>query len=334
MVQSALIRAETEVSRGAMAGPDDPATTEPDARTEMSKQFTKALVHAAFNYEDTNAILSPPAPGKANRLSLSHESQNAPDEQLSDKKLEKLEKQEDKHLEGLAKRLSLLQTGPIKDAKIPISEIRDGALRVRRVMREVVGNGWEYGLSQKPAKDQDVPKLRDGTLLQVIDWKERTLEENIPEETLPAEDYAAEKLENEGLRYFMARRDAWTCARQAAPPTGTESSDSESKVASETAQVTQVPLIRPIMQENIARAAACHVDFQANIYSGFVLQGKSLAVPIPLSQMIDALVDGWKQDGEWPAPGTEAMAPIDDLKKRKFKKIKDALLEDYENPKD
>lgn len=46
----------------------------------------------------------------------------------------------------------------------------------------------------------------------------------------------------------------------------------------------------------------------SSIYSKVVIQSLTPAVPVNLAQLVPALVDGWKRDGEWPSPSASTKA--------------------------
>ncbi|EOD46411.1 putative mitochondrial aaa atpase protein [Neofusicoccum parvum UCRNP2] len=73
-----------------------------------------------------------------------------------------------------------------------------------------------------------------------------------------------------------------------------------------------VPLAPPLLAQNSIRQSITPKAY-SDIYSKIVVAGQTPKVPINLSHMTRALVQGWKDDGEWPPrPG-----PVDPLMGRK-----------------
>lgn len=66
---------------------------------------------------------------------------------------------------------------------------------------------------------------------------------------------------------------------------------------------TLVPLVAPILPTTDPTRSSLGPSLYPSIYSKTVLQSLTPSVPINLSHMVPALVDGWKRDGEWPTPG-------------------------------
>lgn len=133
-----------------------------------------------------------------------------------------------------------------------------------------------------------------------------------------------ESMWNEGLATYLERRDAWVGARstsrptckatlasnsscpsttQAIPssPSSTSSSSSLSRSPSPTPSL--LPLPPPLLPpENPIRAAITPAAY-SSIYSKVVTQGLTPTVPVNLSDMVKILVQGWKENGEWPPKG-------------------------------
>lgn len=73
-----------------------------------------------------------------------------------------------------------------------------------------------------------------------------------------------------------------------------------------------VPLAPPLLPQNVIRQSITPKAY-SDIYAKIVVSGQTPKVPINLSHMTRALVQGWKDDGEWPPrPG-----PVDPLMGRK-----------------
>ena len=128
---------------------------------------------------------------------------------------------------------------------------------------------------------------------------------------------------NDGLEHFMQRRDAWTGAMAHQNTRGpSQLSSQQSCTNCATSQSFPLPLpsgpspplpqptimipIAPsiIPPDNAIRASITPPTYPS-LYSKIVIQGLTPTVPINLSDMVQALVQGWKRDGEWP-PKNEA----------------------------
>lgn len=137
-----------------------------------------------------------------------------------------------------------------------------------------------------------------------------------------------EMSENEGLRIWVQRRDAWTGASsvrkygprsKTQPPTipqhdsgnGAEDtmqldpasprptsapSDSE---AERRDTFDLVPVAPPLLPDNPIRASI-NPKAYSDIYAKIVTSSRTPSVPINLSDMTKALVQGWKDTNEWP----------------------------------
>ncbi|KAL2036435.1 hypothetical protein N7G274_010836 [Stereocaulon virgatum] len=92
---------------------------------------------------------------------------------------------------------------------------------------------------------------------------------------------------NEGLRTYIERRDAWSAART----TTSHTPSPESK--------TQVPLAPPLLPTRASILPATY----STLYTKIILQSTTPNIPINLSTVVSALVQGWKKDGEWPPKG-------------------------------
>lgn len=133
-----------------------------------------------------------------------------------------------------------------------------------------------------------------------------------------------ERTWNEGLATYLDRRDAWVGARSTARqnsdttlannvtcisdtpatltyPSSPSSSSSQSRSASPSPSL--LPLPPPILPpENPIRASITPAAY-SSIYSKVVTQGLTPTVPVNLSDMVRVLVQGWKENGEWPPKG-------------------------------
>ncbi|KAI5306195.1 hypothetical protein KEM56_001911 [Ascosphaera pollenicola] len=81
-----------------------------------------------------------------------------------------------------------------------------------------------------------------------------------------------------------------------------------------------VPVMRPYLPKSNPLVASIKPSCYPSIYTKVVKQGMTPAVPINLSDMTQALVEGWRKDGEWPPPST---APIIVPRAPKKEKSKD-----------
>lgn len=141
-----------------------------------------------------------------------------------------------------------------------------------------------------------------------------------------------EMAENEGLRIWAQRRDAWTGASsvrkygrrpaQKQPPAAIEQHDSGTG-ASNTTQLDSappaaapapttpplpaeqeelydvVPVAPRLLPDNAIRASI-NPKAYSDIYAKIVTSSRTPSVPINLSDMTKALVQGWKDINEWP----------------------------------
>lgn len=155
-----------------------------------------------------------------------------------------------------------------------------------------------------------------------------------------------EMKENEGLRIWVERRDAWTGAAAVAkygtkrPPKATSTPAREDRSTSTTPaepassdDVTPmtvdsersfpevespnlaeplIPLAHPLLPDNAIRNSITPKAYP-DIFNKIVMSSRTPSVPINLADMTKALVQGWKDNGEWP-PKT---APLDPLAGRK-----------------
>jgi hypothetical protein len=139
-----------------------------------------------------------------------------------------------------------------------------------------------------------------------------------------------EMVENEGLRLWVKRRDAWTGAAavkkhgtqrpaKVAPTTNGESSSTRSTTHSSsdasafmdvdappppnpntrTSEEPLVPVAHPLLLDNAIRKSISPKAYP-DIYNKIVLSSRTPAVPINLADMTKALVKGWQEHGEWP----------------------------------
>ncbi|EFQ92246.1 hypothetical protein CFE70_003240 [Pyrenophora teres f. teres 0-1] len=133
-----------------------------------------------------------------------------------------------------------------------------------------------------------------------------------------------EMKENPGLRIWVERRDVWTGAasvkkygthrqRQANRPSSAAGYSSEehpiTPTGSEAHSITSatttpdtfdlVPVAPRLLSQNTIRASITPKVYP-DIYQKIVVSSRTPSVPINLSDMIKALVQGWKDTDEWP----------------------------------
>ncbi|MCJ1260678.1 hypothetical protein MMC22_000540 [Lobaria immixta] len=139
---------------------------------------------------------------------------------------------------------------------------------------------------------------------------------------------------NDGLATFIQRRDAWTGARVFPQNQGTDSiplekgdlngsepmiaamalsspgSPSSSRSSRSSSPVTSlesapmIPMPPPLLSSTHPARAAVTPSAYPVIYSRVVTQGSTPGVPINLSDVVRALVQGWKENGDWPPKGS------------------------------
>ncbi|KAF2185221.1 hypothetical protein K469DRAFT_708001 [Zopfia rhizophila CBS 207.26] len=140
---------------------------------------------------------------------------------------------------------------------------------------------------------------------------------------------------NEGLTCFVRRRDVWTGAasvkkygtnRQGSATEGYHSSTSDTTMPSEASSSNGAPLVPsnvqdldcliplapPLLPNNATRDSITPKAY-TDIYNKIVMSSRTPSVPINLSDMTRALVQGWKDNGEWPPKA----GPLDPLAGRK-----------------
>ncbi|KAF1991485.1 hypothetical protein K402DRAFT_346188, partial [Aulographum hederae CBS 113979] len=103
---------------------------------------------------------------------------------------------------------------------------------------------------------------------------------------------------NEGLRAWVAMRNEWTGARSV------EEVERESDGSH-----PLLPLSPPFLDPNSRVRAGITPAAYPDIYSKVVLSSRTPTVPINLADMTRALVQGWKDGGEWP-PKLSAPEPM------------------------
>ena len=73
-------------------------------------------------------------------------------------------------------------------------------------------------------------------------------------------------------------------------------------------QSVLIPLPPPLLPHSNPVRAGISPATYPSIYSKIVVQGLSPTVPVNLKDVVGAIVDGWKRDGEWPPRDSEGRA--------------------------
>ena len=114
---------------------------------------------------------------------------------------------------------------------------------------------------------------------------------------------------NEGLRCFIARRNAWTNARvikRPGSPSTTEKATPQTEgEADEPILDTLIPIAPPLLPPETPMRRNITSRAHSTIYDKVVMQSQTPMCPINLQTVVSSCVDGWKRDGEWPPKGTE-----------------------------
>lgn len=177
----------------------------------------------------------------------------------------------------------------------------------------------------------------------------------------------AEMVWNEGLVCFVQRRDVWTGAAavrkygarrlekeepsedatdasEEKPPEDEESAPTEPTPSEpaplepavpppETSSAKNdpadplIPLAPPLLADNPIRTSI-KPKIYTDIYNNIVVTQRTPAVPINLADMTRALVQGWKENGEWPPKA----APLDPLAGRKRAAVLGTRMENGDGP--
>lgn len=114
---------------------------------------------------------------------------------------------------------------------------------------------------------------------------------------------------------------SWALSPASPAPGESSSIDSMAEQASPTndsnslfaEQGPWLPVYPPLIPEEDSARLRIKPAAYSTIYSKIVVQSLSPNVPIPLTHMIPALVEGWKAEGNWPPP--PSMLPPQDVKK-------------------
>lgn len=88
-----------------------------------------------------------------------------------------------------------------------------------------------------------------------------------------------------------------------------DENDAESEALDEDDSLL-LPVYPPLLPEDNPIRASIRPALYPAIYSKVVLQGLTPAVPIPLPNLVGALVAGWKEEGNWPPKSTASTTSI------------------------
>lgn len=152
-----------------------------------------------------------------------------------------------------------------------------------------------------------------------------------------AQELETEMSWNIGLAHFTAQRNAWTAARTLSPSalagdianatindtindtnTSPRTSDDPTSAPANITTTTQqtpddsilaLPLCPRLLPNNPVRSRISNSTY-SEIYSKVILQGRTPTVPINLQDCTNALIHGWKEEGNWPPKDTEAEASV------------------------
>jgi Protein of unknown function (DUF4050) len=116
---------------------------------------------------------------------------------------------------------------------------------------------------------------------------------------------------NEGLRCWVARRDAWSGARttQIDPleeGSGNRETNGDNPPVTPPESPTLIPLSAPLHPLH-PPPGQLPVVTHPHIYAKIVLKSQTPSVPINLKDLTAALVQGWKDDDLWPPKTTVAV---------------------------
>ncbi|KAF2105323.1 hypothetical protein BDV96DRAFT_509591 [Lophiotrema nucula] len=128
---------------------------------------------------------------------------------------------------------------------------------------------------------------------------------------------------NEGLAQFLARRDAWTGVASVHKygtrrPAKEQEKERENKKEKEKDKDKDkdndalIPIAPRLLPGSSVRDSITPKAYH-DIYEKVVITSRTPTVPINLSDMTRALVQGWKENGEWPPKS----GPLDPLAGRK-----------------
>jgi hypothetical protein len=118
-----------------------------------------------------------------------------------------------------------------------------------------------------------------------------------------------EMLWNDGLSHWTARRDAWCVSKTSSASAQAASTSTSATAPDAIASIAGMPVMPPsrMLVPVMAKILPHHPirkkispSMYPEIYNKIIVQARTPSVPINLSVMIWALVQGWIDDGEWP----------------------------------
>ncbi|KAF1963126.1 hypothetical protein CC80DRAFT_434596, partial [Byssothecium circinans] len=192
-----------------------------------------------------------------------------------------------------------------------------------------------YGTSSPSASDNDSTTQNDPYQFEGPDSIGQALDRQKESKKRKKREQLQEECSvNEGLRIFCERRDRWTgvdsvrkyalggkraLSSDVSTPMETDTQASPTTPDSAPTNRTHsqpiptspeplIPIAPTLLPDNPTRQAIGPKTY-SDIYSKIVLQSRTPSVPINLADMTKALVQGWKENGEWPPKA----APLDPL---------------------
>lgn len=90
-------------------------------------------------------------------------------------------------------------------------------------------------------------------------------------------------------------------------PTATDANTLSPQVSAELHDGPYLPIYPPLLLASHTLRSRIKPAAYPTLYSKVVIQGLAPNVPIPLDHMINALVEGWKAEGNWPPQGTDSL---------------------------
>jgi hypothetical protein len=191
-----------------------------------------------------------------------------------------------------------------------------------------VSEGEEVGTpkTEAPEKPRRTSFFRSHSQLESVG---ETLRQSVEKRKLRRQKRLNAELDyNEGLRCFVARRNAWTGAKRVKHRRGnaplalhtagdasksparseghTEEKDgNEADSEDEEIVDTFIPIAPPMLPPSTPMRKNMTSRAYGTIYDKVILQSQTPFCPINLGTVVNSCVHGWKRDGEWPPKGTE-----------------------------
>lgn len=124
-----------------------------------------------------------------------------------------------------------------------------------------------------------------------------------------------EATHNPGLGTFIHRRDLWTGAvvMPVSPPSSSDEAPDPP---------TLVPVPPPLVPRSNAVRAAITPAAYPSIYSKIVVQGLAPTIPVNLGDVVRAMVEGWRREGEWPPKSKEGVEEEEGRVRRGMGRVK------------